>query len=378
MFIGYWQAQHFAVARQFEDPCLHDMAPLDGHQRLHRAAVGRGNENLGHVAYLVLVLVDNQLDTVVALPTPGNELASAPNPEVGTGAYLISGIILADHPHAVATSFLGCKGCFSPPIVASGRCCGQQRGILCRPVPVVVAVFGLPPHAVPVVFHKDHGQGYVGHRLAIPIHDQKVNPLLLAHLSQVALRRHARVELGLVNHGRRAVAHLLAIDIGYAGLDGKDLTVGLLGDIGQHLEGRAPLPVRLGVPLGDEAAIAVIVGSITIASPLIVGPTVPGAIHSWRALIVERVVAAQHTPMHVSIGHRAAKVVGCLSADLDGVSIKIALLLRGIGAQRDLELGRFVLGHEKAGADIKVQLLIQDLHVVGTQRGLLVQHQLIV
>jgi hypothetical protein len=46
------------------------VAAFEGDQRLDRAGIGRGDQDLGHVAHLVLLLVGDELDAVVALLPP--------------------------------------------------------------------------------------------------------------------------------------------------------------------------------------------------------------------------------------------------------------------------------------------------------------------
>ena len=364
--------EHLAVARHLADLATDDVTPLGGDQRLYRAAVGRRDKDFGHVANLVFLLVGDQLDPVVALLPPVHIAVATPYPKVGRAAHLVPLSVAAAGSHPVAARLLWPEGRHGLAVLAAGHGCCEYRGVLAAPLPVEIPVFGLPAHTVPTVFHENNRQGYTRHRLAVPIHGEQIHLLLLAHPGQVAARRHAGIERALVDNRCPAAAHLLAVEVGHTGLDSEKLALGLCRELGWHLESDAPRIVHPGLALGDELPIAAIGRFSLKASPLKVGPTVPGAALARWTPVPEPIVAAQHAPVNIGPGHRPAKVVACLGADLDRLPAQIAL---PVCADRHLVLRLSVLGHLEAGAGIELLVRGPNLDAVDSQRRLLVQQQ---
>ena len=269
------------------------MAALDGNQRPDSTGVGRGDQNLGHVADLVIVFIGDQVDAIVALLPPARA-AAAPHPEIGTAADIVALRILARGAHLVAARFFRREGDRRFSVVIGGGCRGVDRHILRDPRPVGEAVLGLLADAVPAVLHKDDLERLIRHGAALPIDRQQIDGLGLAGLRDPVARPYADVVLALVDDGGGAIADVAPVEISNVGLEGEALAAQLLGDIRRHLEDGAPVLIRLRVALGDQLAVAA-VGIRAVALPLEIAPTVARACLAGRALIIEVKIAAQYT-----------------------------------------------------------------------------------
>ena len=183
--------------------------------------------------------------------------------------------------------------------------------------------------------------------------------------------------------GCRSVAHLLPVDVDHADLDGEAPATPLLRDVGWHLECHPTLLVGQSIAFGDQAAIAAIILSLVVAPPLIIRPTVPRARLARWARVLEPVLTAEHAPVDVCAGDRAAKVVGSLGADIDLFTSEIG---SSVSRHHHLILWFLVLGHLEAGAGEQgiagtaggITVRVLDLDMVVAQRCLLVQHQFVV
>ena len=150
MLFGDRYAQHLTVGLKLTNLCLHDATPLDRHQGLHGAAVGRGNEDLGDLPDLVFLPVCDQFDAVAALPSPAHIL-TAPHPKISAALDLIVLGVVAAGMHAVATRLGRCESRHRPPFPVGGHRRGQHRCVLGDPLPVKATVVGLLAHAVPAM-----------------------------------------------------------------------------------------------------------------------------------------------------------------------------------------------------------------------------------
>ncbi len=327
-----------AVGLQGQEFMLHDVPALDGQQGFDRAGVGRRDQDLGRVAHVVGLFVRHQVNAVVVLPPPVDELVAA-DPQVSGTAHLVPLFVFSGGSDLVDTALLRCESGHRFAFLVGGHGGGQHRGVLDGALPVETTVFALLPHAVPLVLVEDHRQVFLRHRLAVPIHGDDVHLLLFIHLAHVGLGGQTDVEETLVHDGVGAAGHLLVVDVGHGSLDGVDLAEDLVGNVGRHLEGETPLGVGGALTFGDELA-----GGAIVA---ILGPIVVGEIVAATARPAEEIVIGQHRPADVGIRHRTAKVVGGL--DIDRYLVALDVLI-AVGLHRHLELGLAVLGHLEAGA----------------------------
>ncbi len=211
-----------AVAPQGEQLMAHDVAALDGEERLDLPLIGRGDEDLGHLARRVRFLIGDQLDAVVALLSPAYELAAA-DPEVGGAADLVPldraqgklQLVTAHGHHLVASAFLRDESGQRLTLAVGGHRRGQYRRVLDLAGPIEAAVVGLLLDAVPLVLEECYRQWHVGHRLALPVHSDDPDPLLLAHCAYPGHGGQADVEQALVDDGLGAGTDLLVVDVGH-------------------------------------------------------------------------------------------------------------------------------------------------------------------
>ncbi len=215
-------ADDLGVALQGAHLAGEEVAALDGNQRPDSTGVGRGDQNLGHVADLVIVFIGDQVDAIVALLPPARA-AAAPHPEIGAAADLVALRILARGEHLVAARFFRREGDRRFPVVIGGGCRGVDGHILRDPRPVGEAILGLLADAVPAVLHKDDLERLIRHGAALPIDRQQIDGLGLTGLRDPVARAYADVVLALVDDGGGAIADVAPVEISNVGLEGEAL-----------------------------------------------------------------------------------------------------------------------------------------------------------
>ncbi len=98
------QPDRLAVALQLQALHPTDRAALNSQQGL-AILEGRGDQDFGHIARLIGLLVGDQLDAVVVLLSPVDELPAA-DPDVRGAANLVAGFISSFGHDAVHTALL--------------------------------------------------------------------------------------------------------------------------------------------------------------------------------------------------------------------------------------------------------------------------------
>ena len=343
----------------------HDVASLNGQERLDLPLVGRRDEHLGHFARRVGLLVGDQLDAVVALLPPAYELAAA-DPEVGGAADLVLQLVTAHGHHLVASALLRDEGSRRLPVGIGGHLGCQHGRVLDLARPVEAPVVGLLLDAVPFMLEECYRQGHIGHRLALPVHGDDVYLLLFAYRAHPGPGAQADVVEALVDDGLCAGADLLVVDVGNRGLDGEDLAQLLQRDVGWHAESKAALRVGLPRALGDQLAEGAVV--VTPFLPFVINEVVTAL-----ASPGEEVVLAEDAPVHLGIGHRPAEVVAGGRAHGDLVPLHVGV---SVGDDGHLVLRPAVLSHLEA--DSKALISQLSIDPVVAQDGFLIQGELAV
>ena len=160
-------------------------------------------------------------------------------------------------------------------------------------------------------------------------------------------------------------ADLLVVEVHYRYLDGVDLALLALGDVGRQGKVEPSFPVGLTISLGQELAVGAHVGLI-LTVVIIVEAVVPLPLPP-----VEEERLAHHSPVDSRAGNGTTEEVGGLGSGSDGVALNVVGLIQ---TDLDLEFGLAILGDLEI--DGERERFVHGLDVVETQGRIFAQLEL--